>query len=218
MSAFGNASQAKIAQGHPLPVGRKPGRQAKTCSLPAPASRSFVFAGAERDHADRKRRQPPPLISDQDFGRCRTGGEDLVWYTNVQFQSSKHDRRGHSRDQNGRQHCRHDDVQQVVASVQGGNSDQQHRDHIGDAYGGDVVIECVAHASAGHAAGQVGHRGQPDDCRQSQGHCRKDERSPKTSGFARCRGKQRSPKRHHQSHDGQQEADPDLGHLKRQEA
>ena len=84
----------------------------------------------------------------------------------IELQIAQHQCRGDAGDQNRGEHCGHHDVKQVVAGVESGDSDQDHRHHISDSHPGHVIVEGVLNPSPRHPPRQVGHSRQPHHCRQ----------------------------------------------------
>jgi len=133
--------------------------------------------------------------------------------TDVEFEIAQDNCRSNSGHQNGGEHCRHDDIEQIVSSIERGDSYKQHGDDVGDADTGDVVVKDVPQTGDGNPPGKIGHSGQTYDHRQQQRHRGQDQSSPQASRFASHRGKKRSRESQDQSDDCQKEAHPDLGDL-----
>jgi len=138
----------------------------------------------------------------------------MLGEAHVEQQIAQDHGRDNARNQDRRQHCGDDDVKQIVAGIQGGNTDQQSGNHVEDSGARNFVIDCIAQPGDDHPARQVRNGGQSDQRGQDQCGGGQYERSPDVAGFSRNRGEQGSGERQRQSQQREEEFQPEIGMFK----
>lgn len=81
----------------------------------------------------------------------------------IEGEAAKHLRRGDAGNQNGREQRGDDNIKQVVAGVDGRDSDDDADQDIDQAGVGDVVIHGLAETAGDDTPRQVGDSGEPDE-------------------------------------------------------
>src|SRR6266576_6162072 len=186
----GYSPQPAIGQMQPLLFFRAIKWEGKSRSLPVPLLRDFLALLSGGDDTDGKRRQQAPRIVQNNATEDGPSGEDMLWQVNIEFEVAQHQGGDISRHDDRGQHCRHDDIKQIVAGVQSCNADHQRQQHIYNAGARDIVIERLAQALDGYTARQVGYGHESDQRGENKGNGRQDDRRPEIAGIAGHRGKQ----------------------------
>ena len=203
-----HTAQAAVGQAEPLGFGRTIGWEAEGRGFPSPAV--FIFFAFGGNHAHGKRRQPRTGVAQEHACQHRTTGKDVFGQVNVELETTQRQRRSDAGDQNRREQRGDDDVKQIVAGVNGGDSDHNADQNVDHASARDVVVHGFADAAGDDATRQVGHGGEADEDGEQECRRGQNDGSPEVAGLTQYGGKKGRAESHYQAHDGQQESYPNL--------
>src|SRR6266852_1528851 len=157
-----HAQQAAVGQAEPLVLGRAVAGPPKGRGFPLPAGFGIIFA-LGGNHAHGKGGQPRAGIAQEQTRQHRTPGKNVLGQVDIERETTEHQRGGDAGNQNGRKQRGDDNVQQIVAGVEGGDSDQDADQNVDQAGACDVVVHGFADAAGDHPPSQVGDGGQADE-------------------------------------------------------
>jgi len=204
-----HASQAPVGQSEPLVLGLAISWPAEGVGFPAPVGFRRILAPGG-NHAHGKRREPGTGVAQQQARHHRASGKDMLGQVDIEREAAENLRRGDAGNQNGRKHRGNDHVEQVVARVDGGDSDDDADEDVDQTGARYVIIHRLADARGNDSPRQVRDGGQADKSGEQQRRRGQNNGSPDAARFARDRGKKRGGERQHQAHDGQQKSHPEL--------
>ena len=96
---------------------------------------------------NRKRGQPAARIVQKDASENRFAGKHVLGQPDVEFEIAQNQSRDDAGHDHGREHRSDDNVEQIVAGVQGGDADQQCGNRIDDPRACNFVIDGVSQTS-----------------------------------------------------------------------